>query len=113
MSTVEVWDREAVNRLLSSNDKAVTRAVLAVYRNQTESEKATKHTTESNSVGFTSVDAEILTNFAEFYQQTGFLTPKQLAIARNKMKKYWRQLLAEIERNGRPVSYKTTVKGRS
>ena len=113
MPTVEVWDKEAVNRLLSDNDKAVARAVLTVYRNQTESERATKCTKENNGVGFTSVDAEILTNIAKFYQQTGFLTPRQLDIARNKMKKYWRQLLAEIERNGRPVSYKTTVKGKS
>ncbi len=108
ITTPQVWDKEAVTRLLATSNKAVARAVVTIYRNQTEYEKVCQSTQESNGIGFTGVDAEILSSYAEFYLKNGFLTTKQLAIARNKIKKYWRQLLVEIERRGQAVSFKTT-----
>lgn len=108
MTAPQVWDKEALCRLLAASNKAVARAVLVVYRNQTEYEKVCQATQENNGVGFSGVDAEILSSYAEFYLKTGFLTPKQVAIARNKIKKYWRQVLGEIEKRGFTVSYKVS-----
>ena len=108
MNTAPIWDKGAVCRLLESSNKAVARAVLVVYRNQTEYEKVCQSTQEDNGVGFSGVDAEILSSFAEFYLQHRFLTPRQIAIARNKVKKYWRQILGEIEKQGLTVSYKVS-----
>ncbi|CCG43226.1 hypothetical protein [Magnetospirillum molischianum] len=93
----KVWNKEAIQELLARNDEAVKRALLAVFRRQTAEEQTTERTRESNGVGFTGPDAEILTSFAKQLQTRGFLSPKQLAITRNKIKKYWRQLLDEIE----------------
>ena len=108
MTTPQVWDKEALCCLLAASNKAVVRAVLVVYRNQTEYERVCQATQENNGVGFSGVDAEILSSYAEFYLKTGFLTPKQVAIARNKIKKYWRQILGEIEKRGLTVSYKVS-----
>jgi hypothetical protein len=90
------WNKESIRELLEKNDRAVWRAVHRIYQNQTESEKMTENTHEDNGVGFTGADAYILTNFAKFYIKTGYLTTKQTAYARKKIKKYWRQLLQII-----------------
>ena len=106
MGNTKVWDKKAVQELIATNDKAVYRALLTVYANQTQAEQANHVTAASNNIGFTAFDAAVLTSFAQFLQKTGFLTPKQLAITRGKIKKYHRQLLDAIALKGFPV-YKT------
>ena len=108
MDTTKVLDKAYIQDLLSKNDRAVIQALLAIYARQTEAEKATLTTKEDNGVGFNGIDGTILTSFAQWYQQKGFLSPKQLAISRNKMKHYWKQLLCVAEGKGYTVSY--TVK---
>lgn len=92
----KVWDKESIQNLLKTNDNAVIAALLRIYARQTESEKIDKATEDYNTIGFTGVDAEILSSFVEYYQKWGKLSPKQMAITRNKIKKYWRQLLDEM-----------------
>lgn len=92
MST-KTWDKESIQELLKSNDKAVARAVLAVYRFQTEAEKSTQTTRDSNGIGFSAFDAEILSDFAEKLKRGLTLSPRQLELARKKMLKYHRQLV--------------------
>lgn len=108
MTGSQVWDKEAIHRLLATSKQAVARALVVVYNNQTDRERADQQTHDSNGVGFSGVDAEILSSFAQFYLEHKFLTPRQVAIARNKVKKYWRQLLQEVERKGMAVSYKVS-----
>lgn len=102
----KVWDKEAIQTLVVTNDKAAVKALLTIYSLQTEAEKAIEQTTEQNGVGFTGTDAEILTSFATFFQRTGFLTEKQMALLKKRITKYWKQLLKAAESKGATVSYK-------
>ena len=87
------WDKARLIRLLDTSDKAVWKAVHRIYQNQTDAEKAIGETTVYNGIGFSGADGGILSSFAQFYEKTGYLTMKQTAIARKKIKKYTRQLL--------------------
>ena len=69
--------------LLQSNDKAVGRALVALYARQTESEKCTEATLNNNGEGFTPADAFIGGSMAKFFADRGYLTAKQL--------EYWRK----------------------
>lgn len=100
-TTTKTWTPDEIVAALNRSDLFVGRAVAALYERQTAYEKDAKVTKEDNKVGFNGVDAEILSSFAEQFKRRGFLTPKQLVIARRKMPKYRKQL-AEIaaEKNG-------------
>jgi hypothetical protein len=100
------WNKASIQDLVRTNDRAAVKALLTVYRNQTDEEQAARVTRENNGVGFTGVDSGILSAFAEQVRDRGFLSPKQMAILRNKIVKYWRQLLAAAEMNGHSVVYK-------
>lgn len=91
---------QSITKLLMTNDLAVTRAILALYRFQTTEEQSAKDSKERNGVGFTKADSEIGTSMAKFALEAGFLTEKQIAYWRrftggNKCRicKYARQLL--------------------
>lgn len=103
---VKVWTKTDIQTMLATRDKAVTNALLLIYSKQTDAEQATEATVEHNGVGFTGVDGEFLTSCAKFYKRAGFLTDKQMAIARNKMKKYWKQILLDMQSRGYEVSLK-------
>lgn len=102
---IEPWTKSRIIRLLQNEDRAVLRALIVVYQNQTAQEKNNGSTIEDNGVGFTGIDADILTSFVRFYESVGFLTNRQIAITRNKIVKYWRQLLISAELNGHSVNY--------
>ena len=82
-----------VKTQLSKNQTWALRALLKIYEFQTYEEKQYEATTEYNGVGFTGVDAEILTSFAKQYKSRGFLSPKQMVILYKKMPKYWGQIV--------------------
>lgn len=91
-----LWNKEKIQNLLLTNDEAVYKAMLRIYARQTEDEKQIMDTKDWNSVGFTGVDGHIMSSFVESYKRYGRLTEKQMRIARNKIKKYWRQLIDVI-----------------
>jgi hypothetical protein len=91
------WNKETIIDLLEKSDKAVWRAVYRIYENQTEYERVAEATQENNGIGFNGNDAAILTSYAKFYKERGFLTKNQTAVARKKIKKYHRQLLDVIK----------------
>jgi hypothetical protein len=100
-----IWNRESIENLIQTNNKAVEKAIIHIFNRQTSDEQSSEDTKYHNNKGFTPADAEIFSSFAKFYYRTGFLTPKQIAYARrpgkngiSKIGKYWRQLLEEIER---------------
>ena len=76
--------KEAIVKLLETNDKAVARALVVLYEHQTTSEQATEETRYQNGEGFRPCHARMGTSMATFYQKRGYLSPKQVA--------YWRQL---------------------
>lgn len=87
-----VWTVDEIASLVQNNDVVLYRALNKLFECQTEDEKAIGETHETNGVGFNGVDAPILTSFAEFYKQRGYLSDKQKAIARKKLVKYKKQL---------------------
>lgn len=88
------WTEDEIRTLVQSNDKVLYGALKKLYACQTAEEQAVGVTNVQNGAGFNGVDAPILTNFAQFLERTGFLTPRQKALARKKLKKYNRQLTA-------------------
>jgi hypothetical protein len=95
--------RESIIQLLLNNDKAVGRALLVVYGNQTDSEKISQSVHVENGKGFTPADARRGVSMAEWYMRKGWLSPKQIAYWRKpnakgipKIGKYTKQLMAAI-----------------
>lgn len=87
------WTKEEIKNLLDTNPAFVGRAIVKIYERQTSEEQSNGATIKNNGVGFNGLDASLLTDFAKFFKHAGFLTPKQLAIGRNKIKKYAGQLV--------------------
>lgn len=87
-----VWTEDEIRVLVQTNDKVLYGALRKLYAEQTADEQDAGETTHRNGVGFNGVDAKIMSSFAEFLNRTGFLTPKQRAVARRKLVKYNRQL---------------------
>ena len=86
------WTQEELKELILKSDHAVCRALVAIWNFQELDEKGQGSSHHQNKVGFSGIDAEICTSLVDFYQKTGFLTPKQMIIARKKALKYTRQL---------------------
>ena len=90
--------------LLTNNDKAVGRALLVLRNRQTADEQVSESTKHHNNRGFRPCHARMGTSMANFFEKTGYLTPKQVAYWRTKEKTgkmriaiYWRQLMEEAE----------------
>lgn len=84
---------------LSHDRNKARQALVFLYNAQTDEEQARQETVEHNEVGFTALDAEILSGIARFYLEHKFLTPKQDAIVRKLVPKYTSQILtSSIER---------------
>lgn len=89
----KVWTKESLQKLISSNDTALYRAMLRIYNEQTNMEKELQETCDWNEAGFSGVDGKIMTSIADFYIKRKYMTIKQKQIVRTKMKKYCGQLL--------------------
>ena len=79
--------------LLSRNDTAVVKAIVCIDNRQTEPERSQGVSTEENGVGWTKHDAKEMGEFAKRIRNNEPLTKGELAKCRNKMKKYWKQLM--------------------
>ncbi len=78
---------------LRNDPKWTLGGLLKIYDFQTANEQEFEYTSDANSVGFTGADGEILTSFAKGLLKYRTLTPRQMAITKNKMPKYWKQIL--------------------
>ena len=85
--------REYLTNLLKTNDRALLKAITVIYDFQTEEEKLKGAAIDENDRGFGKVDARDLGNMAEKIRANIPLTEGELARARNKMPKYWQQLM--------------------
>jgi hypothetical protein len=106
-SVSKVQVKEYVRHKLSTDDKWALAALLKIYSFQTASEKATDRTELDNDVGFSGVDAEILSSIAKQLitritarKNAGVdpnpikcLSEKQRSLVRKKMMKYWQQII--------------------
>ncbi len=96
-----MWNKTRMHELLDESDKAVVRALLTIYDFQTEDEKASHTTSKDNNVGFSAFDAEFCSDLAEKVKRGWTLSAKQMAVLRNKMKRYHRQLCLIANENER------------
>lgn len=71
--------RKSIEQLLENNDRAVGRALIVLRQRQTSDEIATECTRWQNGQGFTAAHAKRGVSMANFFERTGFLTPRQLA----------------------------------
>lgn len=83
-----------LKELINENERFTVWALLEVFKNQTSVEQECQATIDLNGIGFSGVDAEILTSFAQQYQRRQSLSDKQMAIARRRVPAY----AAQIER---------------
>lgn len=89
-----LWTEEEVMSLLETNDKVLYGALKHLYTCQTEDEKNAGATQDHNGVGFNAYDADFLTSVCKQLLDRGTLSPKQKEVARKKLKKYKKQLVA-------------------
>ena|SRR5579875_1441139 len=86
------WTEQQIVTLLDTNDRAVERAIVAIYERQTADEQATEHTRHDNSVGFRQNHAKRMSYYARLIKSGRHLYPRQLELSRTWMKMYRRQL---------------------
>jgi len=100
----KVARKQQIKDLLLTNDTAVQRGVVAIYKRQTEDEKATLATREHNGIGYSGVHAEIMSSFAQRLMRGNLLSEKQLACARKIIVHYAGQLMEIADsRTGTPA----------
>lgn len=90
--TLGVPTVDAIKEMVKTSEVAQNRALIAIYNGQTKEEKDAACTEEDNGIGFSGIDAEILTSFAKQFLLRQYLSPKQRAILAKKMPKYAGQL---------------------
>jgi hypothetical protein len=86
------WTEDKIVALLDSNDRAVERAIVAIYERQTADEKQTEHTRHDNRVGFRQNHAKRMSYYARLIKSGRHLYPRQLELSRSWMKMYRKQL---------------------
>ena len=61
-----MWTKERITELLKANDFAVERAIIVLYRRQTDDERREAETKHHNGVGFSAAHARIGTRWAQW-----------------------------------------------
>ena len=86
------WTPANITILLQSSDKAVERAILAIYARQTDDEQSHQTTTHSNSRGFSAAHAKLGSYYAKWIISGKHLTGRHLVKARQISLHYVKQL---------------------
>jgi hypothetical protein len=85
--------KEYIKRKLRTDDLWAKKALKLILSNQTEEERKCKSTIERNSIGFTGVESGIMTSLGRHLEEKGFLSDKQMEILKERIEKYWKQVL--------------------
>lgn len=78
----KTWTRTEIETLITTSDRAVERAMVAIWKRQTEDEQATETTRHHNGIGFSGWTARSGSYFAQWVQSGRTLSGKHLAKAR-------------------------------
>ena len=81
METTKTWTRPEIEALLT-NDRAVERAMVTLWRRQTQDEQSTDSTRHNNGIGFSGWSAKSGSYFARWVMDGNRLTGKHLEKAR-------------------------------
>ena len=82
METKKTWTRTEIEEMINGNDRAVERAMVAIWERQTADEQETQGTRHHNGRGFAAWSARSGTYFAEWVRSGRRLTGKHLVKAR-------------------------------
>lgn len=85
-----------IKQQLGSNSGWALRALVKIYERQTVDEQCSGSTKENNGIGFSGVDANILSSFAVQVNNGRNLSVKQMAIVFKKMPRYHKQVASLI-----------------
>ena len=78
----KTWTRTEIEALINGNDRAVERAMVAIWERQTQDERVTQDVKHNNNCGFSHWSARSGTYFAEWVRSGRRLTGKHLDKAR-------------------------------
>jgi hypothetical protein len=78
----KTWTRTEIETLINTNDRAVERAMVAIWERQTRDEQTTEMTRHHNGIGFSGWTAKSGTYFANWVRSGRALSGKHLAKAR-------------------------------
>lgn len=92
-NSMETWDRDSIRSLLMYNDKAVKKAVIAIYNRQTASEKQVDSAIVQNGEGFGAGDAVYLSKIARKFLAGADLPSWEFYKVRQRILKYAGQLV--------------------
>lgn len=98
METKVQHTRESICRLLDTNQRAVERAIVFLYNEQTESEKVTRSTQVHNNRGFNHAHARYGSFCARWILDGNSLTGGHVDKCRRIAKVYVRQLVERANR---------------
>lgn len=87
---------ELIRSLVETDDEFMVAGLLFIYERQTAEEQSVGETIVHNKIGFSGVDAEILTSFSKQFMAKKFLSYKQLTLTRRKVVKYAKQIEREL-----------------
>ena len=90
----EPWTAQSIRALLARCDQAVERAVVAIYRRQTQDEQQTDETRHRNGIGFAACHAGRGSYYARWVLSGRHLDGLHLEKARRMMRSYAGQLAA-------------------
>lgn len=93
---MNVMVKTHIKNQLATNPVWALRALVKIYERQTADEQCSGITKEDNGVGFSGVDATILSSFATQVLNGRNLSAKQMAIVYKKMPRYWKQVASLI-----------------
>jgi hypothetical protein len=82
----------------AATEPQIRQALVTMFNRQTSMEQSVDSTFESNGVGFSANDADILSDICKKAQKYNGLRGGQIPLVRKKMKKYARQLVAALAR---------------
>lgn len=85
-----------IKQQLGINSGWALRALVKIYERQTVDEQCSGSTKENNGIGFSGVDANILSSFAVQVNNGRNLSVKQMAIVFKKMPRYHKQVASLI-----------------
>lgn len=85
---------EYVRERLKTDAKWQVKGLMRLYSYQDWAEQELNQTQNRNGMGFTMVDAEILSSFAKQYKEKGWLSQKQYGILAKRIPRYAGQLYA-------------------
>ncbi len=93
-----MYTKEQVKQEILSSESAVERAILRLYKLQTDDEQQSGTTNHNNNLGFNGSDANFGTSLAEKIMSDRPLSVKQLVAARSMLMKYVTQLTKQYNK---------------